>query len=113
MAQSVRRIGGKLGIYYSILEKFQVNNREDANKIREALLANDPQTAERLAHTLRGIAGTIGAETLQNQAAMLEAGIKNGTSSEFEPQIAQVEQELATLIISINQALDARQTKPV
>jgi two-component system sensor histidine kinase/response regulator len=110
VAQSVRRIGGKVGIYYSLLEKFQVNNREDANKIREALLANDPQTAERLAHTLRGIAGTIGAETLQSQAAMLESSIKNGTSSEFEPQIAQVEQELATLIISINQALAARES---
>ncbi len=110
VAESVRRIGGKVTVYYSLLEKFRINNREDANKIREALLANDYPTAERLAHTLRGIAGTIGVETLQNQAAMLEASIKNGASSEFEPQLAQIEQVLATTMASINQALDARQT---
>ncbi len=108
VAESVRRIGGNASLYCSLLDRFRANERDFVPRIREALSANDPKTSERLAHTMRGIAGTIGAEALQNQAELLENNIKNGAISEVESLLAQIDQELGILIASIDQALDKR-----
>ena len=108
VAESVRRIGGNVALYYSLLEKFRTNQRNAVKTIREALASNDPKTSERLAHTLRGIAGNLGAEYLQNQAELLEKNIKNGTLDDVEPLLEQIDQELNKLITNIDHALETR-----
>ncbi|MFZ2161935.1 MAG: response regulator [Sideroxyarcus sp.] len=108
VAASVRRIGGNVALYYSLLEKFSTNHRQVILEIRKAMAADDPKTAERLAHTLRGIAGTLGAESLQSQAEQLETCFKNGASSNIESLLTQVGQGVAELIAQIDQALAAR-----
>lgn len=110
VAQSVRRIGGNVALYYSLLDKFRMNQRNFVQKIRETLLSNDPKTAERLAHTLRGIAGNLGAEYLQNQAELLENNIKNGSFSDVESLLEQIEQEIENLIGKIDRAIEARKS---
>jgi two-component system sensor histidine kinase/response regulator len=108
VAASVRRIGGNVALYYSLLEKFRTNHRQVILEIRKAIAADDPKTAERLAHTLRGIAGTLGAESLQNQAEQLENCFKNGASGDIESLLTQVGQGVAELITQIDQAFAAR-----
>jgi FOG: HPt domain len=108
VAESVRRIGGNVALYFSLLDKFRVKQRNFATSFREALAANDQDTAERLAHTLRGIAGTLGAETLQDLARLLESSIKKGESGEVDSLLARVDKELATFIASIDQVLETR-----
>jgi len=108
VAESVRRIGGSVTLYFSLLDKFRVNQRNFATSFREALAANDRDTAERLAHTLRGIAGTLGAEILQDLARLLESSIKNGASGEVDSLLARVDKELATFIASIDQVPETR-----
>ncbi len=108
VAASVRRIGGNVSLYFSLLDQFRVKQRNFATSVREALAAKDPDTAERLAHTLRGIAGTLGAETLQDLAALLESCIKKGESGEVDSLLARVDKELATFIASIDQSLETR-----
>jgi len=105
VAESVRRIGGNVVLYRSLLDKFRVKERDFVPRIRDALSGNDQKLSERLAHTLRGSAGTLGAEALQNQAEQLENCIKNKALNEVEPMLAQIDQELATLIARIDQAL--------
>jgi two-component system sensor histidine kinase/response regulator len=105
---SVRRIGGNVALYFSLLEKFRVNQQHVVSNIREALVSNDPKTAERLAHTLRGIAGTLGAESLQGHAEILENSFKNGSFDNIEALLNQVDQELKNLIAKIDQAIEAR-----
>jgi two-component system sensor histidine kinase/response regulator len=108
VSESVRRIGGNVALYYSLLDKFRDKERNISTRIREALASEDRSTAERLAHTLRGIAGTLGAKTLQGLAESLEKCIKNGESGEIDPLLARIDEELATFIASIDQALEAR-----
>jgi signal transduction histidine kinase/DNA-binding response OmpR family regulator len=105
---SVRRIGGNVTLYYSLLDTFRVNQQQVVSRIREALASNDPVTAERLAHTLRGIAGTLGAESLQNQAEILEKNIKNGSFGDVDSLLEQIDQEMVSLIAKIDQAIEAR-----
>jgi HPt (histidine-containing phosphotransfer) domain-containing protein len=108
VAASVRRIGGNVALYLSLLDKFRVNHRHVVANTRDALASNDPKTAERLAHTLRGIAGTLGAESLQNQSELLENRIKNGAFENVESLLTQIDLEIATLIANIDQIIDAR-----
>jgi two-component system, sensor histidine kinase and response regulator len=108
VAACVRRMGGSVALYRSLLDKFRVNQGNFDTSFRQALAEGDRVTAERLAHTLRGIAGTLGAATLQDSAMLLERSIKNGESAEVDPLLAQVDKELAMFISSIDQALEAR-----
>jgi CheY-like chemotaxis protein/HPt (histidine-containing phosphotransfer) domain-containing protein len=106
VAESIRRIGGKIAIYYKLLDRFRVTEKNVVSRIREALASSDHKTAERIAHTLRGIAGTLGADTLQHQAALLESGIKNG--EEVESLLASVDQEMGLLIANIDRAFELK-----
>ncbi len=110
VGQSVRRIGGNVDLYYSLLDKFRNNQSAVVSKIREAQAANDPKTAERLAHTLRGIAGTLGADALQAQAELLELNFKNGSFDDNEFLLIQLDQEMKELIAGIDKVMDARST---
>lgn len=107
-SESIRRIGGNVSLYCSLLDKFRDNQRDFAASFREALAADDLVTAERLAHTLRGIAGTLGAEALQESAGILENFIKKNESAEVDPLLARVDKELGSFIAGIDQALESR-----
>ncbi len=109
VSESVRRIGKNVALYYSLLDKFRLKERDIADRIRGALAANDNQTAERLAHTLRGITGTLGAKTLQDLSASLENSIRKAESSQYDPLLGNIDRELATFIASIDRALETRQ----
>ena len=43
----------------------------------------DMETARRLAHTIKGVSGNVGAEEVQREAASLESVIKNGDEGLF------------------------------
>ncbi|MBF0180951.1 MAG: response regulator [Magnetococcales bacterium] len=71
----LKRTLGKRPLYFSILKKFVAGQKRVAEQIKVALQARDWGTAERLAHTLKGVAGNIGATVLQDEAAELEQAI--------------------------------------
>jgi two-component system, sensor histidine kinase and response regulator len=72
----LRRAMGKRDLYQSLLGKFVAGQATFADDVAKALAAGDYPTAERLAHTLKGVSGTIGATDLQQHAQALEAAIK-------------------------------------
>ncbi len=108
VAESVRRIGGNAALYLALLDKFRVNHRDFATSFRDALKAGDRITAERLAHTLKGLAGTLGAETLQKAAETLEASFKDAASGKIDPALVPVEREIAAFTAAIDKVLEVR-----
>jgi HPt (histidine-containing phosphotransfer) domain-containing protein len=80
---------------------FQLEHADEAQELRTALQNNDLELAHRLAHTLKGVAGTIGANKLIGAARQLEAAIKNGETTSFEPYLDQVEYCLAATLQAI------------
>ena len=76
MANGLRRVLGKKPLYLSMLRKFVAGQKSATAEILKALEGNDWDTAERLAHTLKGVSGNIGATGLQQLAEKLEAAIK-------------------------------------
>ena len=69
------RIAGNKKLYMNLLRRY-VERQEDAvERIREALRAGDAVLAERIAHTLKGLSGNIGAVEAQAAAGELELSI--------------------------------------
>ncbi|MFU8765731.1 MAG: Hpt domain-containing protein, partial [Haliea sp.] len=64
---------GNDALYQRILRKFEQSNRQFQVTVRAAIAAGDWQTAQREAHTLKGLAGTVGADALAAVAAELES----------------------------------------
>ena len=72
------RLGGNQELYRKLLVKFLDNQADVLARIREALGQNRLEEAERLAHTVKGVAGNIGANALQDAAADLDADLREG-----------------------------------
>ncbi|MEI6721428.1 MAG: response regulator, partial [Betaproteobacteria bacterium] len=58
VAAGLRRVMGKQARYVSLLRDFVATQADAPARIEAALAASDPATAERMAHTLKGLAGT-------------------------------------------------------
>jgi two-component system, sensor histidine kinase and response regulator len=103
----LRRVMGKVDLYRSLLRKFVDSHGGFADDMAQAMARDDWATAERLAHTLKGVAGTVGATALQEQAQSLEAVIKAVASTDIiEEALAQVVSHLRLLIEGIQASLD-------
>jgi two-component system, sensor histidine kinase and response regulator len=101
-------MGGNIKVYYRMLEQFSLDQKYVVAKIRTALANGERNKAERLAHTLKGLSGTIGSELLQNKSKELEDSIKNSLDAEIETHLVRVEATLAELLAGIEIAIRNR-----
>lgn len=76
----LKRAMGKKPLYFDLLKKYIDNQKEVPEHIHRSLVSGDYGTAQRLAHTVKGVSGNIGASRLQQSAADLEKVICNGLS---------------------------------
>jgi PAS domain S-box-containing protein len=97
--------------YQKLLHKFVDSQANFVIQFQQALRhPEDEQHAQRLAHTLKGLAANIGAQKLQTLAAALEQACEQRVDSDLiSAQLAQVEDELVLLIGELTQALPPTQ----
>jgi signal transduction histidine kinase/DNA-binding response OmpR family regulator/HPt (histidine-containing phosphotransfer) domain-containing protein len=79
---ALKRMGGNRRLYDSLLRKFAEQQAGAVEEIRAALKAGDASAAERGAHTLKGVAGNLGATALAEEAAKAETAVKRGQDVE-------------------------------
>jgi two-component system sensor histidine kinase/response regulator len=72
----LKRVMGKQAFYRDMLRKYIDNQGEAPVQIRQSLDTGDFATAERQAHTAKGVSGNIGATQVQALAATLEKAIR-------------------------------------
>jgi two-component system, sensor histidine kinase and response regulator len=77
----LKRVAGNGTLYRDLLGKFVAGQSGAPEAIRAALDAGDRELAERLAHTLKAVAGNIGAKSVQDAAADVERAINRGTDA--------------------------------
>ena len=100
------RVGGNRKLYVKILRQFAEQQGPAADQVADAVAKRDHSLAERLAHTLKGVAGNIGAAGVQSAAAVLERVIRNkSTDAEVERARQQVKAVLEPLATVIRTAL--------
>ncbi len=92
VASGLGRVAGNKQLYTKLLCKFKNGQESAVEQIEAALQLGDVETAARLAHTVKGVSGNLGADRLYQAAAELEKAIKEGKNldlimSEFDSQL--------------------------
>lgn len=72
----LKRVAGNKRLYRDLLAQFAQKQGDAETQISEALRKGDRQLAERVAHTVKGVAGNIGITQIQSAAARVEKAIR-------------------------------------
>jgi PAS domain S-box-containing protein len=102
-ADGLRRVAGNRKLYLRLLRQFANEHYGTASALRSALGAGDRAGAERLAHTVKGVAGNIGATAVQQAAGTLEQAIRE--NRETTALVAAFETGLGAVIMRLRAAL--------
>ncbi|MFK5854736.1 MAG: response regulator [Bacteroidota bacterium] len=100
------RMNNKKKLYLSILEKFYINNQNFISEIKATLEKGDYETSQRLIHTLKGVSGNIGADSLNEKIKLVEANIIEKDSKNTENGLNKLDVELKQLFEDISSRLD-------
>jgi len=98
--EGLRRMMNKPALYTRILKDFHQRFRDEPQQIRQAMAAGDRETAQRRAHTTKGLAGSIGAAALQIAAVDLEKAIA-GANADTDACLDRFEQAMNVVIDGI------------
>ena len=105
VAAGVARVGGSVASYRRLLAKFVDNQSDAAARVAGALESGDRTEAARIAHTLKGLGGTIGAAALQTIAGKLETTLNRDGGDAPVNLLEDTKRELDLVVKSIQTAL--------
>ena len=98
------RVLGRVSVYMNILKSFVLHHGQSVEHIREAYHNGDITAGKRIAHTLKGLAGSIGATQLALKVRELEESL-SGTDHvpDIDVQLDALDEILSKLLLSINE----------
>ncbi|MFZ3004412.1 MAG: ATP-binding protein [Undibacterium umbellatum] len=97
-------MGGRHEFYINMLHRFEQSQADTLHELNRLIQVGEYGNAERLSHTLKGLAGSIGASKLQKIAAELEYKLSKEEAREF------ILETLGPLTLSLNAVLDELKT---
>jgi PAS domain S-box-containing protein len=108
------RVRGKKLFYFSLLKKFIDGQKSFILEIKKLVSENNLGTAERLAHTLKGVSGNIGAIDIAPLADKLESSLREHQPAELiNICIAALETPLTNLLTTLSLELGQDKTHQV
>ncbi|WP_438466085.1 response regulator [Marinomonas sp. PE14-40] len=93
---------GSRKLYHKLLVKFYESNADFSASIAIAQSSDDNEAPMRLAHTLKGMAGTIGAKEVEKSAAALESAYSQST---HVSEILQLEEAVNISLVPVLKGL--------
>jgi len=108
VAVAVQALGGSLSLYRQVLQRFACDQGGSADHHRRARAERRHVDALRLGHTLKGLAGTVGATRLRDVVAAYEQALRAMMSDRAEdwPDESGLARELQAVLDAID-AIDA------
>jgi PAS domain S-box-containing protein len=104
VAAGLRRVLGNEALYRQLLGQFLVGQEPLLERLDDALALGDLATAERLAHSCKGVAATLGADALAEAAGALEQQLRHGASvAASRPLLQALARELLPLLERLRQ----------
>jgi two-component system sensor histidine kinase/response regulator len=94
----LRRTGENRALYIELLKDFVTDHGNNHKVIAQALLENNIEIALRTAHTLKGVAGGIGALALYESAQKVETAIKEDQLKRLEPLMEKMTRDLREVV---------------
>ena len=111
--EGLRRVGGNRKLYRKLLIDFFQDHRDDIQAIRQALDHDDLETAQRIAHTIKGVSGSIGAGDLQGAAGRLETAIKERQQGLYSELLSSLEDSLAPVMQALKALAVSGETESI
>lgn len=105
---AIKRLNNKTDMFISILNDFKKNYANEPAKIRELLQDGKFEDIQMKAHTLKGVAGYMGADALFQSASKLEDSLKENGGSLFDG----VDTLIELLINSLENTLKSLEVLP-
>jgi two-component system sensor histidine kinase/response regulator len=100
--EGIGRVGGNEQLYRKLLRQFVDEQGDSVEEIRGAMARAEGALAERTAHTLKGVAGNLGARGVHEVAGELEQLIRDGrTGADLEAKLAEVAGKLDPLVAQL------------
>ena len=95
------KVSGNGKLYRKLLSKFRRNHKTVADDIKTALEKDDSETATRLTHTIKGLAGNIGAQDLHFAAVDMEAVLRQNRTEHIPGRLNAFSEALDLVLESI------------
>ncbi|KPA17189.1 multi-sensor hybrid histidine kinase [Candidatus Magnetomorum sp. HK-1] len=106
----LKRLFGNKAVYKKILFEFHTKHEHTAQKIKNDYANNDIKNCILLSHAVKGVAGNIGAHTLNKIASELEMNFKNKNFDNIANILDSFEEELKKIIQSI---YEIKESEPI
>jgi PAS domain S-box-containing protein len=103
--QGLRNVLGRLPRLVELLRRFGMEHASDAHRVKQSLQAGDAESALRLLHTLKGLAGTLGLTAVRQAAAEAEHSVRNDADNQ-RPLLSELEQTLDSICPTLCQLPD-------
>ena len=106
--EAINRLAGDKNLYEQVLRIYLSEHADDSEKIRAYLRDGDLESAYRVAHTVRSVAGTIGAPTLAEISAQVESELREERLSAAQDLLDLMEEELNRTIGMVSRYLTGK-----
>ena len=102
---ALKRVAGNTRLYRSLLDQFVRQQAGGATQIGAAIDGGDLDAGARVAHALKGVAGNLGAASLNALAGSVEAALRRGERGEAQSKLPQLSTELERIMQAIRGGL--------
>ncbi|MDF2639531.1 MAG: hybrid sensor histidine kinase/response regulator [Novosphingobium lindaniclasticum] len=100
IAEALKRVNGKAALLRKLIVSFADTYGDAADQIRQRIAQGRIADARRMAHSLKGVAGSLELRELQACAADVEQGLAHQDLALAEAAIAALESELVKAVIA-------------
>jgi len=103
--QALRQLMGKRYLLENVMQSFRKDHFNASEIVKQLINSNDLSTAQRRVHSIKGLAGTIGAQILQRSAQELEIALQKKLVHELDPLLTSFKEALSPVMEQIDQIL--------
>lgn len=98
---ALRRLGNDRELYCEFVGFFEEDAPKLLSQLESAISKTDSESAERSAHSLKGLSSNLGADAVTEVAGRAEKLVRSGNISECQNLLPELRQELETLLLAL------------
>lgn len=111
--EGLKRVYNNKKLYLNLLTKFSESQNNTVENIKSAIRNGDIELAIRLAHTLKGVAGNLGAKSVQEISGRVEYTLRDNRLDETLPLLNEMQSQLEPALTEITEWLNSmKKTQP-
>jgi CheY-like chemotaxis protein len=112
VSSGLRRVNNNRQLFKRILLQFYQRHAAVADEIAAALQAGQTEKAREIAHTVKGVAGNIGADGLFYAALELEKALNAAETANCPERLGRLREQLATVVGGISKLTEPAAAPP-